>query len=69
MKIIDNKFYIRYSELSPVQRKLYYLQIKNFLRELIFEYNNFNSWFVGLFDSDALLSEDREIFICEYDFQ
>lgn len=69
MKIIDNKFYINYSELSPDQRKLYYIQIKSFLKRLVYEYNGFKEWFSGLFISDFLLKSDREIIVCECDFQ
>ena len=45
MKFINNKLYINYSELSPEQKKLYHMRIKNFLKKLVYEYNNFEEWF------------------------
>lgn len=69
MKYIDNRLYINYSQISPDQRSLYYIRIKNFLRKLVYEYNGFEKWFSGLFISDGLLKKDREIIICEYNFQ
>ena len=46
MKLLIINFIFDIQSYPQFKRKLYYLQIKNFLRELIFEYNNFNSWFV-----------------------
>lgn len=62
-------YQIKYSELSPEQKKLYHMQIKSFLKKLVYEYNNFEEWFSQLFISDILLKNDREIIICECDYQ
>ena len=67
MKFINNKLYINYSELSPEQKSIY--RIKIFLKKLVYEYNNFEEWFSQLFISDILLKNDREIIICECDYQ
>ena len=69
MKIIDNKLYIRYSELSSTQKKLYYTYIKRFLKNLLYEYNGFEGWFSSLFCVGGELKSDREIIICECDFR
>ena len=69
MKFINNKLYINYSELSPEQKSIYRMRIKIFLKKLVYEYNNFEEWFSQLFISDILLKNDREIIICECDYQ
>ena len=38
-------------------------------KKLVYEYNNFEEWFSQLFISDILLKNDREIIICECDYQ
>ena len=69
MRFIDNKLYFNYSELSPDQKRLYYIQIQNFLKKLVYEYSGFQKWISELFLSDGLLKADREIIICECNFQ
>lgn len=69
MKVIDNKFYINYSELPPEQRTLYYRQIQRFLKKLVYEYSGFKEWFAGLFLCNGVLKKDREIIICECAFE
>lgn len=69
MKLIDNKLYFKYSELPPEQKRLYYVRIQSFLENLAYEYCGFQKWFSELFTLGAGLKLDREIIICECDFQ
>lgn len=69
MKCINNKLYISYSELSPDEGRLYIVQIHNFLIKLNWEYSDFTKWFSNLFVDGISLKHDREIIVCESDFQ
>ena len=61
--------YIYYSGLPGDLRYIYYVQIKSFTKMLALEYSGFSKWFDGLFENDHELSLQREIIICEENFQ
>ena len=61
-------FYYKYSELSLLEKELYYTHIYYFLRHLVFEYPFFIEWYKNLFMSNFCLKSEREILICEKDF-
>ena len=69
MKFIDNRRYFYYSELPYEIMPIYHNQIKSFTSMLALEYSGFSNWFKGLFEADYKLSAQREIIICEKDFQ
>lgn len=61
--------YIRYSQLSPVQQRLYYDLIYRFVKRLEWEYPNFRQWYKALYNENQELKRDREIIFCEREFQ
>lgn len=66
----ENSFYYyKYSMLSFPERICYYELIYKFISRLIWEYPNFRHWYENLFDEDKVIKVDREILICEKDFQ
>ena len=61
--------YIKYSQLSPLQQRLYYDLIYRFIKRLEWEYPGFKQWYQSLYNNNQELKRDREIIICEREFQ
>lgn len=60
--------YFKYSELSFLEKQVYYEHIYHFLRKLAWEYPNFSQWYRNLFSGSRELNPDREIILCESDY-
>ena len=68
-KIVQkNRRYFLYSSLNSELKPIYFKQIFNYLRTLVFEYYGFERWYQGLFCSDYRMQEGRDIIICEEDW-
>lgn len=63
----NNKIFFKFSELSFLEKHIYYKTVFKFLRRLAWEYPNFTQWYDNLFIKDAELRPEREIIICESD--
>ncbi len=68
-KIINNKRYFLYSTLSEELKPWYKQMLYRFLFKLNFEYRGFSRWYDGLFLSNYELNPEREIIICEVNYQ
>lgn len=60
--------YFKYSELSSVEKKIYFKSIYRFLGKLVLEYPGFSKWYNRLFTDNFDLNKDREIIICESNY-
>lgn len=70
MKTLIDKFeYINYTELNPIEKPLYDIQISSFLSILSLEYPHFKKWYKSLFDENQNLKNDRQIIICLFKFR
>ena len=61
--------YFRFSELSEMEQKLYYNYIYLFLMEANIQYPAFSVWYARLFPDELQLNPEREIIICERDYE
>ena len=68
-KIINGKRYYLYTSLSQELKKIYQSEIYKFLYRLVFEYQGFRSWYQRLYTEEFELKYNREIIICEDQFQ
>lgn len=68
-KIISNKQYFLYSDLSNELKAIYYKKIYRYLLNLVFEYQGFNTWYNNLFFTGYDLCNNREIVLCEIDYK
>ena len=68
-KIINGKRYYLYTSLSQELKKIYQSEIYKFLYRLVFEYQGFRSWYQRLYIEEFELKYNREIIICEDQFQ
>lgn len=68
-KNIEDKRYMMYSSFSPEEQSVYYKLIYNFLWCLNIEYPKFAKWYHHLFEKDNSLKNNREIIICENQYQ
>lgn len=67
-KVIDNRKYFLYSDLSHELKTIYYGEIYRFLNRLVFEYQGFAEWYRNLYLASGELKTNREIIICEEAF-
>ena len=58
-----------YTSLSQELKKIYQSEIYKFLYRLVFEYQGFRSWYQRLYTEEFELKYNREIIICEDQFQ
>lgn len=61
--------YFKFSELSKLEQKLYYNYIYLFLMEANIQYPAFSVWYSKLFTDELQLNPEREIIICERDYE
>ena len=61
--------YFKFSELSKLEQKLYYNYIYLFLMEANIQYPAFSVWYSKLFTDEQQLNPEREIIICERDYE
>ncbi len=63
-----NERYLRYSAFSSFEKNIYYSSIYAFVKYLNIEYPGFNKWYAGLFEKNRELKNDREIIVCQRDY-
>ena len=60
--------YFKYSELSCIEKQIYYKSIYQFVMRLSLEYPNFSQWYRNLFSNNYELNSGREIILCENNY-
>lgn len=60
--------YFKYSELSFLEKPVYYELVYQFIGKLSWEYPNFLQWYEKLFTDTKEMKSDREIIVCENNF-
>lgn len=60
--------YFKYSELSFIEKPIYYELIYQFVKRLSWEYPDFLQWYEKLFTNNKDISPEREIIVCESNF-
>lgn len=68
MLVYNKNKYFKYSELSVIEKPIYYEMIFQFVRKLSWEYPDFLKWYKKLFKNENKLKPEREIIVCESNF-
>lgn len=61
--------YFKFSELSKLEQQMYYNYIYLFLMEANMQYPAFSVWYGNLFTDDLKLKPEREIIVCEKEYE
>lgn len=61
--------YFKFSELSKLEQQMYYNYIYLFLMEANMQYPAFSVWYGNLFTDDMRLKPEREIIVCEKEYE
>ena len=61
--------YFKFSELSKLEQQMYYNYIYLFLMEANMQYPAFSAWYGNLFTNDMRLKPEREIIVCEKEYE
>ena len=61
--------YFKFSELSKLEQQMYYNYIYLFLMEANMQYPAFSAWYGNLFTDDMRLKPEREIIVCEKEYE